>query len=120
MPKAKPDQVVVHRIELQEKERDLLEQYVVTNTVATAVPATLAAAGIFIAGYGVFWFFDASYNIIEKAKAVATTMKESAKFWEPPRDMTPEEKQDYQETKVKDLENDELVLWTFTKKIFGL
>lgn len=33
MPKAKPDQVIVHRIELQETERELLSQLVLTNAV---------------------------------------------------------------------------------------
>jgi hypothetical protein len=33
MPKAKPDQVVVHRIELQSHERELLEQLVLSRSV---------------------------------------------------------------------------------------
>ena len=45
MPKAKPTQVIVHRIELQEKERDLLEQVVVGQTVKNvAVPVVVAGA----------------------------------------------------------------------------
>jgi len=45
MPKAKPDQVVVHRIELQEKERDLLEAWVGGSIVKNAVqPLAMAAA----------------------------------------------------------------------------
>ena len=33
MPKSKPDQVVVHRIELQSHERELLEQYITAHSV---------------------------------------------------------------------------------------
>ena len=31
MPKAKPDQVVVHRLELQEKEREMIQNYMLIN-----------------------------------------------------------------------------------------
>jgi hypothetical protein len=46
MPKAKPTQVIVHRVELQEKEREFLEAYATTQTIknlayaGTAVGAT--------------------------------------------------------------------------------
>ena len=46
MPKSKPTQVIVHRIELQEKEREFLEAYSTAQTVknlayaGTAVGAT--------------------------------------------------------------------------------
>ena len=33
MPKAKPTQVIVHRIELQEKERELIEALTATQTI---------------------------------------------------------------------------------------
>jgi hypothetical protein len=33
MPKSKPDQVIVHRIELQQSERELLEQFVAASSV---------------------------------------------------------------------------------------
>lgn len=51
MPKAKPSQVIVHRIELQEREREMLEQLVIARTVRdVALPATVAA-GVGVAGY---------------------------------------------------------------------
>lgn len=37
MPKSKPNQVITHRIELQQTERDLLEMYVLGNTVTKGV-----------------------------------------------------------------------------------
>jgi len=45
MPKAKPDQTIAFRIELQEKERDLLEAWVGGSIVKNAVqPLAMAAA----------------------------------------------------------------------------
>ncbi len=118
MPKAAPTQVIVHRIELQETERKLVEQYVVTNTISKAVPATIAAGAMGLAAYGLYFFFDAVYDIGEKAKQVANQIKEAAiegaKFWEVPDPLTPEEQQASQDLK----DQNELVLWTFAKKIW--
>ena len=33
MPKAKPDQVIIHRIELQEREREMLDSFIMTMNV---------------------------------------------------------------------------------------
>ena len=50
MPKAKPDKVIVHRIELQGKEREILEAYAGAQAVkAIALPAV--AAGTLYVGY---------------------------------------------------------------------
>ena len=51
MPKAKPTQVIVHRIELQEKERDMLEAYVGGSVVKNAVVPLSIAAGVGSAAY---------------------------------------------------------------------
>lgn len=48
MPKAKPTQVIVHRIELQESERDMLELAVYGNFATNAV----GAAGAVLTGIG--------------------------------------------------------------------
>ena len=49
MPKAKPDKVIVHRIELQGKEREILEAYAGAQAVrAIALPAA-AGAGVYVA-----------------------------------------------------------------------
>lgn len=69
MPKAKPDQVIVHRIELQEKERDLLEAAVAGKVVRDVALPVAGVAGVYVAykaakaAYG--WtedFFD-GFNI---------------------------------------------------------
>ena len=50
MPKAKPTQVIVHRIELQEKERELIEAYATTQTMKNLAYAG-AAVGVTAVGY---------------------------------------------------------------------
>ena len=51
MPKAKPTQVIVHRIELQEKEREALEALVTGQTVKNVVVPVAVAGGVGMAGY---------------------------------------------------------------------
>jgi len=51
MPKAKPTQVIVHRIELQETERDMLETIVVGKTVKNVVVPVAITAGVVSASY---------------------------------------------------------------------
>ena len=49
MPKAKPTQVIVHRIELQEKERDMLEVYVAGKTARNLVEPAIAVGSAWVA-----------------------------------------------------------------------
>ena len=49
MPKAKPTQVIVHRIELQEKERDMLELYVAGRTAKNLVEPITAGVTAYVA-----------------------------------------------------------------------
>lgn len=66
MPKAKPDQVVVHRVELQEKEREMLENYILFNGGIRAIgavgsvvgPAMAAVAGPLVGWYIAQWTID--------------------------------------------------------------
>lgn len=51
MPKAKPDQVIVHRIELQEKEREALDAYMVGQSVKNVVVPTAIVGGVGVLGY---------------------------------------------------------------------
>lgn len=50
MPKAKPTQVIVHRIELQEKEREMLETFAAAQVIKNLSYAT-AAVGATAVGY---------------------------------------------------------------------
>ena len=51
MPKAKPSQVIVHRIELQSKEREMLETLVVGQSVKNIVIPTAIIGGVGAASY---------------------------------------------------------------------
>ena len=51
MPKAKPTQVIVHRIELQSKEREALEALVVGQTVKNVVVPAAVGAAVVSASY---------------------------------------------------------------------
>ena len=51
MSKRKPDKVVVHRIELQQKERDLLETAIIAEAVKDVAPAIIGIAGTATGGY---------------------------------------------------------------------
>ena len=45
MPKSKPTQVIVHRIELQEKEREMLDAFATTQALKNAGIAVAAVGG---------------------------------------------------------------------------
>lgn len=81
MPKARPTQVITHRIEFQDKERELLEGLAYTNMVSKAVPAVMAGVGIGLAGYGLYYFFKEVYDItgdiIEDVKDIGGSVIDS-------------------------------------------
>ena len=45
MSKRKPDQTITHRIELQTKERELLETYILVDGLKQIAPSLIAVAG---------------------------------------------------------------------------
>ena len=71
MPKAKPTQVIVHRIELQEKERDMMEVLVAGKTAKNILEPAIAVGGVWIAyksakaihGWGEDWYDRVSNRI---------------------------------------------------------
>ena len=71
MPKAKPTQVIVHRIELQSKERELLEQVVVGQTVKNVVVPAAVGAAVVSASY---LSYKALKSIHEWGEDVVTTI----------------------------------------------
>ena len=79
MPKAKPTQVIVHRIELQEKERDMLETLVVGKTVKNVFVPVVITAGVVSASYigykfakaTVDWGTDAIDEVKDGFRAIA-------------------------------------------------
>ena len=70
MPKAKPTQVIVHRIELQEKERELLEPIMKAKEVeqfAKAGAMVVGAAALGATAYATWWTLDTIHNWGQKA-----------------------------------------------------
>jgi peroxiredoxin family protein len=71
MPKAKPTHVIVHRIELQEKERELLEPFVKAKEVeqfAKAGSMVVTAAALGATAYATWWTLETIHGWGEKAK----------------------------------------------------
>ena len=90
MPKSKPDQVIVHRIELQEKERELLEPFVKAKEVEQygKTAATIAAAGALGVGvYVAWWTTDALFGWMGKAKDKLDEMASRLKEYDDQTDM---------------------------------
>ena len=79
MPKAKPTQVIVHRIELQSREREMLETLVVGKTVKNLVEPAVAVAGAYVAYKSAFALYnwgDDVYSTISKNMATAKRMRD--------------------------------------------
>jgi hypothetical protein len=66
MPKAKPDQVIVHRIELQEKERELAAAAIATNFAGKAVQAAGVGAAAIVGYMGVKAAYGITEDLVER------------------------------------------------------
>lgn len=62
MPKSKPDKVIVHRIELQEKERQALESWAGGQAVKNIVVPTALVGGVAAAAYISYKATKAAYD----------------------------------------------------------
>ena len=85
MPKAKPTQVIVHRIELQEKERELFDNVMKAQeakSYATAVNKmvvpVVAAGGIVVGFMIVDGIYDIAPKIYDRIKSSVDKAKEDA------------------------------------------
>ena len=67
MPKAKPTQVIVHRIELQEKERDALETIVAGQTIKNVVVPAVQGVAVASVSYLSYKALKAAYDWGEDA-----------------------------------------------------
>lgn len=73
MPKAKPTQVIVHRIEFQEKERDLLEMYAASKAINNLLEPAAAIGAVYVSykvafaihDWGEDWFSGIKERVIE-------------------------------------------------------
>ena len=78
MPKSKPDKVIVHRIELQEKERELIEPFVKAKEIeqyGKTASTVVTAGALGVAVYVGWWTTDALFGWMSKAKDKAEEIK---------------------------------------------
>ena len=68
MPKAKPSQVIVHRIEFQEKERDILEMYTMSKSINNLLWPVVGAGSAIGGFYLVNEIWGQSTAFWDKAK----------------------------------------------------
>lgn len=63
--------IQIHRIELSLPERKMMESYLWDNRVSsltTGAGAVVTSAGIGLAAFGLYWFFDAGWEITKNIK----------------------------------------------------
>ena len=80
MARAKPTHVIIHRIELQEKEREYMEQVVAGQTVKNIVVPVAVVGGVGAAGYLGYKALNAAYDwgddVVDDLKREYTEHKE--------------------------------------------
>ena len=79
MPKAKADQVVTHRIELQETERATLEAFLIGKTLTNAMSAIAVGAAPLLAAAGA-WYL-ANFTVEEIQEAIASITEAPYDFY---------------------------------------
>jgi len=77
MPKAKPDQVVVHRIELQEKEREALKQVMQQKAATDGLKVGLVVVGGYLVVNALTSTWKIVNGIVEAPKAIYDKIGES-------------------------------------------
>jgi len=85
MPKAKPTHVIVHRIELQEKERELIEPFVKAKEVeqfAKSAAMVGGAAALGVGAYVAWWVTDSMFGWMDNAKDKIQAMKQQIKDYD--------------------------------------
>ena len=79
MPKSKPTQVIVHRIEFNNKEREMLESLVVGQTIKNVALPTAAVAVVGSASYLSYKALKAAFewgeDIVDDIKGVEDTFQ---------------------------------------------
>ena len=65
MPRATPTQVITHRIELNQYERDLLKSHLQQSMVAKNLPNLIGAGGLLIAGVAFAYWVNALTDMFE-------------------------------------------------------
>ena len=90
MPKARPTQVIVHRIELQDTEREMLETITkgkeieqIGKTASSVVMAGALGVGVYVA----WWTTDAMFGWMNKARDKLDEMAQRLKEYDDQTDM---------------------------------
>ena len=89
MPKAKPTHVIVHRIELQEKERELIEPFVKTKEVeqyAKSAAMVGAAGALGVGAYVAWWVTDSMFGWMDDARDKISAAKQRIKDYDAEND----------------------------------
>ena len=79
MPKRAPDQVICYRIELQEKERDMLEAFVAGQTVKNVVVPVAVGTAVVSASYLSYKALKVAYDWGDDFVSKAASDYEKAK-----------------------------------------
>jgi len=86
MPKSKPSQVIVHRIELQEKERDALEALVAGQTLKNVVIPVAVVGAVGAGTYLGYKTLKEVYNLadgwVEEIQNVVVDVNNPTDDWE--------------------------------------
>ena len=77
MPKAKPDKVIVHRIELQEKEREALQQVMQAKAATDAATIGLVVVGGYLVVNSITSAWKVVNGIVEAPRAIYDKLGES-------------------------------------------
>ena len=77
MPKSKPDQVIVHRIELQEKEREALKQVMQQKAATDGLKVGLVVVGGYLVVNALTSTWKIVNGIVEAPKAIYDKIGES-------------------------------------------
>ena len=94
MPKAKPTHVIVHRIELQEKERELLEPIAKAKEVqefAKAGAMVGAAGALGVVAYVAWWVTDSMFGWMDDARDKISAAKQKIQDYDNENDTNYEE-----------------------------
>jgi hypothetical protein len=79
MPKSKPTQVIVHRIELQEKERKMLAAYTTGKTISNLALPVAAGGAVYVGykiGHAMFGWTEDLFDTVKKNMAKAKQMRD--------------------------------------------
>ena len=79
MPWAKPTSIIEHRIALGKWERDQIGPAIQIGTLGTGLGMVAIGGAAVLAAYGLYWFFDAGWGIVQRIENAAEKYWDEAK-----------------------------------------